>query len=304
LKERVAPLAFEASKADCLDLPPRRYNVVRLTMTGTQRAVYEALEKDYIATLDGVVPDSTTTEVLSSVDLAPLTFNEKAMQMYAEIEAEEENPLATDDRRISVTFAATLLIRLQQIAAGHIKSDDGVTHFIKGCKEEWLEENLPVLTAPGWNHKCVIFCRYTADIEILTKLATDLKIGYVTLSGKNSKHAADVVEKFQTDPDTRLFIGNVAVASTGITLTAADRVVFYTNSFSWGDRSQAEDRTYRIGQERVVEYTDLVAEGSVDEPTLDNLEAKSSLAVHTVQGLKAVLLRGQATRLAGEDTAS
>jgi SNF2 family DNA or RNA helicase len=292
LKKRVAPHAVEASKAECLDLPPRNYTVVRLPMLPEQAKVYKALAADYIATLDGVLPPDESTQVLREFDLSPLLENDKALEaFYADMDTDGQTELPLN-RRISVTFAATLMTRLQQVAAGHIKSDDGTTHSIYGCKEEWLEENLPVFTAPGWDHKCVIFCRFKADVEILKGICERLDIGYVTLTGENSKHAGETVRTFQTDPGTRVFIGNVSIASTGITLTAGDRIIFYTNSFAWGDRSQAEDRTYRIGQTRVCEYYDLVATtdiANVDDEALSNLQNKQNMAFKTVGDLRAAL---------------
>jgi hypothetical protein len=68
----------------------------------------------------------------------------------------------------------------------------------------------------------------------------------------NSKDKQKSVDVFQNNSDIKVFIGNIMSAGVGITLTAADTVIF--NSFDWvtGNNEQAEDRAYRIGQKNNV----------------------------------------------------
>ena len=80
------------------------------------------------------------------------------------------------------------------------------------------------------------------------------------------------------DADIRFFVGNPAVAGTGLTLHAASTVIFYSNSFSLEQRLQAEDRAHRIGQTRNVTYVDLVAQGTVDAKIVRALRNKQDIA--------------------------
>jgi SNF2 family DNA or RNA helicase len=68
----------------------------------------------------------------------------------------------------------------------------------------------------------------------------------------NNKDKQKSVDVFQNNSDIKVFIGNIMSAGVGITLTAADTVIF--NSFDWvtGNNEQAEDRAYRIGQKNNV----------------------------------------------------
>jgi SNF2 family DNA or RNA helicase len=72
------------------------------------------------------------------------------------------------------------------------------------------------------------------------------------------------VERFQNDQKCRFFVGNPATGGYGITLTAANTVVYYSNSYSLEQRLQSEDRAHRIGQKNPVLYVDLVTPGTVD----------------------------------------
>jgi SNF2 family DNA or RNA helicase len=292
LKRRVAPLAFEATKDECLDLPGQTFvPPILLEMGDEQAKVYKALRDDYICFLDGTPPPSKAVDKLKALGLTTISQNQKALDEFNKVQGDYGVGL---DRQISVTFATTLQTRLQQIAAGFIKTDDGELRELPNIKATWLEEHLPMLSNPIGDHKCVIMCRFTYDIAFLMTLLDKMKLGYVTLSGANSSHAADVVEKFQTNPGTRVFVGNMAVASTGITLTAADSMVYYTCSFSGEQRRQSIDRIYRIGQKRKVTYYDLVAcldgKPTVDGRVLLNHSEKESLAIKTVANLKEAIL--------------
>lgn len=97
-------------------------------------------------------------------------------------------------------------------------------------------------------HKVIIFCAYDNEIDKFTDEFGDLCVyhnGKLTEKKKN-----EAVEKFQNDENVKVFVGNIISASVGLTLTAADVVVFNNFSFVPSDCQQAEDRIWRIGQEK------------------------------------------------------
>lgn len=98
--------------------------------------------------------------------------------------------------------------------------------------------------------KVVIFTTFTDELE---ELAEHFGNKCVIHNGRlSSTEKQKSVDKFQTNKKCKVFIGNIASAGVGITLTEGTVVIF--NSFSWvpGDNEQAEDRTYRIGQKNNV----------------------------------------------------
>jgi SWI/SNF-related matrix-associated actin-dependent regulator of chromatin subfamily A-like protein 1 len=88
----------------------------------------------------------------------------------------------------------------------------------------------------------------------------------VTLHGGTStKGRAEALERFQTEPHAKVFIGNIQAAGVGITLApASSHCIFAELSWVPAEMTQAEDRLHRIGAQDNVLVQHLVLEGSLD----------------------------------------
>ena len=166
-------------------------------------------------------------------------------------------------------------MRFSQITAGFTKDTEGIEHeFTKNPKVAWLTDfidNLPV------ESKVVVFCRFRREIKMVEEALRAKDIGYTSVHG-DVKDRIERVRKFNTLKDTRVFIGQLQTAGIGINLTSASYCVFMSNSYSYGERAQAEDRLHRIGQSKNVTYIDLLARGTIDERIHRILRKKESLA--------------------------
>jgi SWI/SNF-related matrix-associated actin-dependent regulator 1 of chromatin subfamily A len=92
--------------------------------------------------------------------------------------------------------------------------------------------------------KVVVFARHSAVIDGLAERFGGLKIDGSVSPAKR----ADVVAQFQSDPEAKVIVCSIEAASVGITLTAAQHLVFVERVWRAGDHRQAEDRIHRIGQ--------------------------------------------------------
>lgn len=128
--------------------------------------------------------------------------------------------------------------------------------------------------------KIIIFAHHRNVVE---KLEEELKeFNPVKLyGGMNDDVKNYAVEKFQNDPNTKVFIGSIAAAGVGLTLHAANVVVFAELDWSPSEILQAEDRAHRIGQKRNVLIQHLVFDDSLDakivKAFLDKLEVINAI---------------------------
>jgi DNA helicase INO80 len=77
-----------------------------------------------------------------------------------------------------------------------------------------------------------------------------------------------MVQEFQSKPNVFVFILSTRAGGLGITLTAADTVIFYDNDWNPTMDSQAADRAHRIGQNKTVHVYRLVTRNTVEERIL------------------------------------
>lgn len=94
----------------------------------------------------------------------------------------------------------------------------------------------------------------------------------------------DQVDRFQTDPDCHVFVGQIQAAGVGHTLTAARVVVFAELDWVPGNVTQAEDRAHRIGQLDHVLVQHLVVENSLDDKVVQSLIVKQGIISEALDG--------------------
>jgi SWI/SNF-related matrix-associated actin-dependent regulator 1 of chromatin subfamily A len=148
---------------------------------------------------------------------------------------------------------------------------------IKDCIK-WISDFLES------GEKIVLFCIHTKTIDTIMK-----KFGKIAvkLDGRDSnKTQQEAVEKFQTDDEIKIFIGNDAAAE-GHTLTAASNVGFLEFDWTPGKLNQKEDRVHRIGQKsNSVNIYYFVATNTVEERILELLDDKKKIFDTTIDGVE------------------
>ena len=86
------------------------------------------------------------------------------------------------------------------------------------------------------------------------------------------------IHSFQYDEKCRVFVGQIAAAGLGITLTAASTMIFYSLDYSMSNFEQAKARIHRAGQTEKCHYIYLVCKDTVDRKVLYALRKKINLA--------------------------
>tara|TARA_R110000868_G_scaffold5230_2_gene32040 strand:- start:5791 stop:7107 length:1317 start_codon:yes stop_codon:yes gene_type:complete len=171
----------------------------------------------------------------------------------------------------------TQVMRLHQICCGFLQPDEGE---IQPLANNRLKELLAI--SEEVQGKAIIWASWTHDIQQIADALRD-RFGPDSVAtyygGTPQDERQDIVTKFQDkDSPLRFFIGQPRTGGYGITLTAANTVVYYSNSYDLEIRLQSEDRAHRIGQTNKVTYIDLVSPGTIDEKILKALRQKIDIA--------------------------
>jgi SNF2 family DNA or RNA helicase len=85
------------------------------------------------------------------------------------------------------------------------------------------------------------------------------------------------------NPEDRILIATPGAAKEGLTLTAANHVIFYDRSYSLDDYLQAQDRIHRLSQKRTCYIYNMILQDSIDE-WIDSLLEEKRLAAQLTQG--------------------
>ena len=127
--------------------------------------------------------------------------------------------------------------------------------------------------------KMLIFCYLENSVEKLKKLIEEKNnFRVATLTGSDSKtKRQQAVDDFQGDPEVRVFASTYAGA-VGHTMTAANIVMFASLPLTQAMREQAEDRAFRLGQQRLVIIKIPLIERTIDDNIWSLLKFKKDMA--------------------------
>jgi SNF2 family DNA or RNA helicase len=216
------------------------------------------------------------------LDLPPKVYTKRVVELTDEqkdmYNTMKRAAIAHHDGKLMTTESAlTTLMRLHQITCGTFKADDGTITPLKNNRITALTDCLEEV-----NGKVIIWATYREDIK---KIVETLKKAYGEDStveyhgGVDTTLRQENIVQFQdVEGPTRYFVGNAQTGGYGITLTAANTVIYYSNNYDLEKRLQSEDRAHRIGQTGSVTYVDLVAEKTIDEKIIKALKEKVDLA--------------------------
>ena len=176
----------------------------------------------------------------------------------------------------STLTVLTQLMRLQQITCGHFVADDGTTQAVSSNR---LKELMNVLEET--EGKAIIWAHWQRDVNSIIQEVNKVYgpgsiVDYYGVTPQEERQPN--IKKFQDDPKCRFMVGTPSTGGYGITLTAANTVIYYSNGYDLEKRLQSEDRAHRIGQRKPVTYVDLIAEDTVDEKIVQSLRKKVNIA--------------------------
>ena len=218
-------------------------------------------------------------------EVRPVKLEQNAQKVYEGIEKDSFAELMNGE--ITTHNVLTQLLRLSQITGGFVRNDDGDdAQQLSTAKLDALEDVIDSCMEEG--KKVIVFARFVPEIDAIARMLRKKNIGYALIKG-DVKDRAEQVSAFQTDPDTKVFVGQLQTTGMGLTLTAGSVCVYYSLDFSYANYQQSMARVRRIGQTKRGVYIHLVCKDTIDEKVMGALKQKADVSKLLVDDYKKII---------------
>ena len=224
-----------------------------------------------------------------------ITFELDAAQQKAYTRMQEDLRIELPDHTELAVSQLGAIVKLQQITSGFVNTSDGAMAVSQENPRlrallDLLEDN------PG---PVIVWARFREELDAIARALVDARVSAVQYhGGVNARDREAAVDAFQNN-QARVFLGQPQSGGIGLTLTAAETVIYYSNDFNLETRLQSEDRAHRIGTRRNVVYIDIAAEGTIDEKIASVLQRKQRLAAKVLGDapeLESAIIRSHRTQ--------
>ena len=272
LKDILSTITNRVTKEDAgLDIPEKMYSKARFDMTPEQHRHYDSLRDEFMTWLD-------------TVERCPVCGGS------GNVESGPDTLLQCDDCQgtglgpsglLTADLAITRMLRFQQVTCGYLPSpiSEGTeARTFQLMKENPRLDRLMEGVKLQGDRPGIIWYRFQKDGDLILEALNKAKKTVVRYDGTVPEGARNAAKKAFQDGEAQFFIANPAAISMGVTLVQAKYCVYYSNSFRLVQRLQSEDRAHRIGQTDRVLYTDLIANGTIDEHIVKALRDKQDIA--------------------------
>lgn len=260
---------------------------------------------------------TTSDRVLRSEvrDMPPQTFSKRYFQLtdeqkrvYAKLR-DQYRVEFSQVTRVTAPMKITRMMKLQQVACGFLWTDAGASacgdcdglglegeDACPSCdgtglvvSERQLREIVPPSKDPRLTtlaheieriggEQFIVWGRWRHDLErVYDYLRLHLGLKVVPYWGGLKEEQRDRAKADFQQKRVQGFLGNPQAAGRGLLLPAR-YVIYYVNGYSLRLRLQSQDRAVTLADTQGTDYCDLVAEGTVDEPTIEALRQKKSVS--------------------------
>lgn len=242
------------ARADVLAELPKAYTVRTVELPPEYRIAYDAMAADMLAEL----PDGGQLSAMGV--LAKLTrlaqLSSAAADVHTEIRTEDVDGFLVERQVQTVTLKAP----------------------------SWKVDELLAVMAerPGYAFACFAPSRQLVMLAGAAAKAAGYRVGYV-VGGQSAADRTAAVKAFQAH-ELDLLCATTGAGGTGLTLHAADALVFLGRPWSLVESMQAEDRAEgREDRERGTEVIDIVARNTIDTRVRRVLRERAGTLAELVQ---------------------
>ena len=241
-----------------LDLPPLIHKTI----------VLEPDSKAEKALKDDREASSKYVEYIQQLEKLAEEYEVEASKL-SEDDVEDEKALLKKYEAVSGVLKGKMKVNFEDIA--RIRHQTAVAKLPQF--NEYMAEILDT------EKKIIVFGHHKDVIAGIQKYLDSKGIKHVTVDGSTSPNKKQAsIDAFQTDPTTRVFIGNIRAAGVSITLTEASQVLFAEQDWTPGKMDQASKRAHRIGQKNKVIVHNVVFDNTLDANMAHIIATKRSVA--------------------------
>lgn len=294
LNQRVALVALRKTKGECLDLPKQLIVDVEISLSKMQRRAYNTmvLTEEYSELADLLMSQGALTEGgILDIPNAAVLIN-KLIQLAAGFLYKKPDlpPICDTCEYVRECVAARIKPYTSRCKVSQDSPKPLVELYKDNAKRDFLLAKLRDILAEPSN-KVIIWAQFIPEMDLIEKSLEGLweqaahdkhqREGYepyhVRVDGRSTGYAQDYVDQFNEDPNCRVYVGQVSTG-VGLTLNAANYMVYFSLPWKLGDYDQSKDRNYRLGQERDTVIYRLLGKGTVDENIAHALSLKTTVA--------------------------
>ena len=229
LKDAISPYLLQRLKADVAsDLPRKTEQVLFCKLTKFQREAYES----FLGSDEMKAVMAGKRNLLFGVDLLRKICNHPDLQEHKTLSLKSGYNYGTGAK-------------------------SGKMQVVKALLELWKEQG----------HKTLLFAQQRIMLDILEKFIKSLRgFHYQRMDGTTPVQTRqNLVDEFNNNPDTHVFLLTTKVGGLGVNLTGANRVIIYDPDWNPSTDVQARERAWRLGQKREVMIYRLMTAGTIEE---------------------------------------
>jgi SWI/SNF-related matrix-associated actin-dependent regulator 1 of chromatin subfamily A len=213
----------------------------------------------------------TKAEVLpqlpdKTIDILTGDMSAEGWEEYNRIEDDFRQWLIDNDLNENAVFAEALTkaLYLRQCTVRHKNIKSVVDNFLENGK------------------KILIFTQFTATVAYLQNIYDKITVSLTGATPTDERQG--IIDQFQNDSGVRIFAATLKTGGVGLTLTAADTVLFTDLDWTPANHLQAEDRAHRIGQKNNVNVHYLIVPNTIEEKMWKVLHRKKDIVKSIIEG--------------------
>lgn len=206
-------------------------------------------------------------------------MTEAQTEIYEKVKSQYRNEILGHVEQVGLSRSRLKifngLMHLRQLALNPGIKDDEYTGG--SGKDEEIRHML--MRALEGNHKVLVFSQFVSYLKFIQNMLEEENIAFCYLDGSmETKQRATEIERFQNDPNIKVFLLSLRAGNSGINLTAADYVFLVDPWWNPFTMRQAEDRAHRIGQNKTVFSYSFITKDTIEEKILNLQKKKMELA--------------------------